>query len=350
MAKIIKTGVFQTRAELRAESFNEDDKTFNIAWSTGEKVLRYFGPAGDDTYYEELSLENDHVDLSRLNSGAPFLDTHQRGGVDSVIGVIERAWIDNGIGFATVRFSEREDVAPIVQDVKNRILRNVSVGYSVEMYEDVSERDDEIKTFRAVKWTPKEVSIVPIGADSRAQFRSDNNTIQTTIVEKERKMEKEKDIKEVETRSEPQTVDPQEIKNQERARISEITKLVRSTGLDVEFADDLISRGVNIDVARSEILSKVIAKQPQINNTTTTVVDENENKLRGLEQALLARAKIEKDDPQNSYRGVRLIDAARAFTSQNIYEAEKVVTRAFSSSDFQYLLSNVANKSVQKRI
>ena len=57
------------------------------------------------------------VDLSRLNAGAPLLDTHQDGAAANIVGkIIEgSAKIEDGRGTATVLLSRASDVADIVQ-------------------------------------------------------------------------------------------------------------------------------------------------------------------------------------------------------------------------------------------
>ena len=125
-------------------------------------------------YDEVLSLDPRHVDLSRLNSGAPLLNAHGAFDLANVIGVVERAWIASGSdsyeGRARVRFSAREDVEPLWQDVREGIIRNVSVGYVVRAYE-VSEQDGQVPVWRAIDWQPVELSAVPVGADGGAGFR-----------------------------------------------------------------------------------------------------------------------------------------------------------------------------------
>ena len=49
----------------------------------------------------------------------------------SQIGVVEKAWLSDGKGYATVRFSEREDVTPIWKDIQSGIIQNVSMGASI---------------------------------------------------------------------------------------------------------------------------------------------------------------------------------------------------------------------------
>lgn len=165
----------QTRADVRlqAESIDAEARTVEVVWSTGAAVRRRDLWTGK-RYDEVLSLDPRHVDLARLNNGAPLLDTHGAFDLTGVIGVVERAWIatsgDAYEGRATVRFSARDDVEPLCQDVRAGIIRNVSVGYVVRAYE-VIEQDGQVPVWRAVDWQPLELSAVPVGADGGAGFR-----------------------------------------------------------------------------------------------------------------------------------------------------------------------------------
>jgi hypothetical protein len=108
----------QTRADVRLQpdTIDTEVRTVEVVWSTGVTVRRRDLWTGK-RYDEVLSLDPRHVDLSRLNSGAPMLNTHGSSNLAGVIGVVERAWIATGSnsyeGRATVRFSAREDVEPL---------------------------------------------------------------------------------------------------------------------------------------------------------------------------------------------------------------------------------------------
>ena len=166
----------QTRADVRLmpESVDVERRTVEVVWSTGAAVRRR-DPWTGKRYDEVLSLDEAHVDLSRLNGGAPLLNTHGAWDLRDVIGVVERAWIAREgeaiVGRATVRFSDRADVEPIWRDVASGIVRNVSVGYAVRSYE-ITETDGQPPVWRAVDWQPLELSAVPIGADAAAGFRA----------------------------------------------------------------------------------------------------------------------------------------------------------------------------------
>ena len=113
----------QTRLDVRlmAESAVAETRTIEVVWSTGAPVRRR-DPWSGKAYEEMLSLDPAHVDLTRLNGGAPLLNTHGAFDLEDVIGVVERAWVarEGGtyVGRATVRFSDRADVEPIWQDVR----------------------------------------------------------------------------------------------------------------------------------------------------------------------------------------------------------------------------------------
>ena len=150
-------------------TLNEADRTVEVVWTTGAKVRRYDFWEGR-AYFEELDLSPEAVDLSRLNAGAPLLNAHRASDTADVVGVVEKSWLTPTEGRAIVRFSARADVAPLLADVKDGILRNISVGYSVEKYLVTEEGDS--KTYRAAHWTPMELSLVPIPADAGAGTRS----------------------------------------------------------------------------------------------------------------------------------------------------------------------------------
>ena len=151
-------------------TYNKDTRTIDVVWTTGDSVPRQSADIGE--FSERLCMDASACRLSRLNSGAPVLNSHASFDLSNVIGVVERAWISGDEGHATIRFSDREDVKSIVADVSAGILRNISIGYAVYKYER-AEGDDEGKpVYNATDWEPFEISFVPIPADARAQVRA----------------------------------------------------------------------------------------------------------------------------------------------------------------------------------
>lgn len=155
------------QGEFQPETLNADNRTIDLVWYTGARVERF---SWDGMYYLELSMDPTHVKMDRLASGrAPLLNSHSEWSLGDVLGVVESAYIQNGQGFARVRFSSRPEVAPIFEDVKDGILRNISVGLSISKLELVEENEGAPSVYRATDWEPHELSFVSVGADPNAQ-------------------------------------------------------------------------------------------------------------------------------------------------------------------------------------
>jgi hypothetical protein len=113
----------------------------------------------------------DGGDVTQL-AGKPVLNGHQQEEVEYVLGVVENPRRTRRGYEATLRFSDREDVAPVWQDIEGGILTSVSMG--VQIVEMTQAPDSTVKRphLLASKWKPFEISIVPIGADPGAKFLS----------------------------------------------------------------------------------------------------------------------------------------------------------------------------------
>lgn len=145
----------------------------DLVFSTGADVVRRDWQTSG-RYIERLSLQPGHVRLDRLNRGAPLLNAHANYELANQIGVVvdRSARVVNGEGHARVRFSKRDDVEPIFRDVKDGVIRNVSVGYVVHKYSETLGKDGQLPVRMAIDWEPYEVSLVPMPADAGAQVRS----------------------------------------------------------------------------------------------------------------------------------------------------------------------------------
>lgn len=135
----------------------EDDRRVRMSISSEKPVERSYG-------IEILDHNERSIDLSFLNSGnAPLLLDHDP---ERQIGIIESVNLDSSARRlrATVRFSKSVLGSEVLDDVRDGIRKNVSIGYRVGQME----HDDKVKggnTYRARAWTPMEASIVSIPAD-----------------------------------------------------------------------------------------------------------------------------------------------------------------------------------------
>ncbi|OFW05655.1 MAG: hypothetical protein A3H96_11380 [Acidobacteria bacterium RIFCSPLOWO2_02_FULL_67_36] len=160
--------------DLRADvgTIHEDSRSVDLIFSTGADVVRFDWMTGK-RYIERLSMDPKSIRLARLNGGAPLLNAHSAYSIADQIGIVEpgSASLNGKDARATVRFSKRADVEPFYQDVRDKIIRNVSVGYRVHRFEETQGKA-EMPVRTATDWEPYEISMVPMGADTGARVRS----------------------------------------------------------------------------------------------------------------------------------------------------------------------------------
>lgn len=153
---------------------DEESRTVDVIWTAGASGLQYDWVSGR-RYMEELVVTERAVRLDRLNAGGPVLDNHNRyGGLSAMLAVVERAWIADGKGYATVRFPKADDdpdADKVFRKVKDKIIRNLSTAYKYHKVEVDKSRDPEV--WRITEWEPFEISFVPIPFDTKAQVRSE---------------------------------------------------------------------------------------------------------------------------------------------------------------------------------
>jgi len=262
----------EVRAAFAPDSVNDETRTVDLTWTTGASVRRFDWSTGS-YYLERLRVDKGAVDLSRLQAGAALLAQHNQYSLDGQIGVVERAWIEGGQGHATVRFSKRAEVEPIWQDVKDGIIRNVSVGYSQDKVRDTKEDVDGIPVREVTRWTPHELSLVSIPADAGAQVREAPDDHAPLAHEENM----DEDNTPETARATPPSPAPAPTVNvdaeraaaitQERQRVSDITEAVRQGGQSLDLASELIASGATVSEARATVLRKLGERNPAIPGT-----------------------------------------------------------------------------------
>lgn len=142
-----------------------EDRRVTLAFSSEEPVVREYQISGKPTLcLEVLGHADGEVDFTRLEGGrAPLLVDHVQS-VDSQVGVVERFWIENGRGYAVVRFGQSARASEILARVRDGELSGVSVGYEVLALTPEPARDGT-PVLRA-RWRPYEITLCPVPADA----------------------------------------------------------------------------------------------------------------------------------------------------------------------------------------
>jgi len=403
MDTMIELPAMRRTAELAPNTADAQARTVEVVWSAGARVRRasFFG----EPYDEELSLDPAHVRLERLNAGAPFLKVHELGALDAVIGSVVpgSARLENGRGIALVRISERDDVEPIWRDIQAGHIRAVSIGYQVHRFE-VSKPDGGRELWRAVDWTPFEVSAVPVGADPAAGFRAQQRLHDCVLHRRDALAQRqgafpmtdqtqppaaaaaephateetqmtdptnaaaEPQVRTSETRALSQPIAPDteaiatRAREGERDRVSTIYDLAGRLNLERGFAEDLVKRGVTVDESRRLILDQVAAKSDETRTFPHVSIplggrDERVTRRDAVANALLHRYSptlFQLDDSARQYRGMSLLELAReSLTNAGVntrgLSRDEVATRSLhSTSDFPEILSAVTNKTLRQ--
>lgn len=158
LAEISKRGGLRRLADVGAVDMAA--RTVEISFSSeAAEVPRWFG-------LETLSHAPGACDLSRMNDGAAVLWMHdmtdQRGVVEPSSAVIEA----DRVGRCLVRFSRSPAGEQLLQDVNDKIITKVSVGYFVNGMRLVETRADDVDVYSITAWMPYEVSFVSVPADA----------------------------------------------------------------------------------------------------------------------------------------------------------------------------------------
>ncbi len=275
---------------------NDEDRTVELAFSSEAPYSRWYGQ-------EILDHKAESVDLSRLNNGAALLLGHDS---RTQIGVVERAWIDGDKkGRAVVRFSKSALAEEIFQDVKDGIRRLVSVGYSVEEHRHDGEINNE-DIYRMTKWTPYEISIVPVPADATVGIgRNHTPTLQTpkkdnTMPPKDDNQPLPDNSRQAGPAAPAPTPSIQMATNpleDERNRMKEIRAMARQFD-KVDLGDVAIDNGMSVDAFRAQLLGS-IGKNGAIRTSENPEIGLTEKEVT---QFSFARALLAASDPMNAHK------------------------------------------------
>ncbi len=383
----------QLRGAFAPQTIDEEARTIDVIFSTGASVRRWRWKPNTwdiEEYDQSLEISERAIDSDFLNSGAaPFLDSHNSQSLDAVLGVIERGSLEIDEGEQArvrVRFDDTDLAERRFRSVKNGILRNVSVGFSIEGNEITREANDKTQTVEeltATRWKPFEVSQVPIGADQGA-------TVRQARAFAARQIEDQKP--EGETMS-IETTNTENLSAEEREQIAAdaraqgvkaeaerqtgIRHAARTLGFDDNHATvtKVLVDGVTLDEARG-ILIDAAAARDEAQETASTrsdiTIGREECQKRGeaISNALMHRSapgqnKVEPGSLESEYMHRSLMEIARdclerhgtdtrfmsrgqiAEMALGMGNAQTRAAGMISTSDFPLVLADVANKSLR---
>lgn len=266
-------------------------RTVPVTVSTEEPVDR-----GD--YVEILDHSQGGVDLSR--SPLPLIESHDNSRLN--IGVIENLRLSDGTLKGTARFGTSQRAEEVFQDVINRVVRSVSVGYMLTN-EGTPVGDGRSLRF---SWMPYEVSCVACPADTNAGFfrnYQDNTQMENAELSTQQTMTRSQRIAE---------------RNSDKIdRASEITAMARMFQ-EVEgardMADNAIMSGEPLEGFRVRFMEYVSKMK---SSTWTPKIGMSRPELRAYSVTRALRCMLPGPEGQRAMREAGLeMEASRAMATQ----------------------------------
>ncbi len=382
-------------ATITPASLDAERRSVDIVFFTGIDVPRYDWMKGEP-FIMRFDLAG--ADLSLLNNGAPVFDNHDTwDGAQSQKGVVEKAWQDKNNFMATLRFSKRQEVEGLWQDIADKIVQKFSMGVNLLAKKELPQEKGQLRVVVITKWQPYEISTAPLPADNDTRTLSAEST--TDVVEHGQLAQQEQPMADVkkpgeEARQEPAataavTAPPvnatdEQMNNartlgetKEQGRVMAILKTAKVCGCSQEFAEKHITDKTSIEAFRQIAIDDQAVRAAAGHNVRTAHVDilrdESDTRRTSMTGALLERfdpGKWSFEDRDKSYRfhkdgNQRLHEGARSFASCSLLDIAKeclaaqginwrtksrneIATLAFqSTSDFPFILADVANKTLR---
>ncbi|HEY4367360.1 MAG TPA: prohead protease/major capsid protein fusion protein [Steroidobacteraceae bacterium] len=378
-------------ARIEFERRVANDSRFPVTISTDAPVSRR---DYDGEFEEVLSHDKDAVDLSR--SPLPLIESHDRSRVN--IGVVENLRIERDGGRKKLRgevvLGQQARAQELAADIAAGIVSNISVGYSIEEIEAVEAKGSK-RRIVATRWTPFEVSIVSVPADTNAGInrfirgqlmstmtKSKNRTRAATRAATvdaadqsgaEREIDNENDELESvhDGRNQPllATRESRAAVRAERTRASTILNLVRQANLSDSFSEELIRSGISLREAREVIVDTMAADQARTQPNTRSQhgfefggfrvsggedFSSPEFRARAMGEAIFSRinGQHRPSEPAQQYVGRSLVELAReslhaANISTRMMGASRIIERALhGTSDFPIALGDAVGREL----
>ncbi|GAA0303425.1 prohead protease/major capsid protein fusion protein [Rhodovulum strictum] len=309
--------------------------TLDANLRTVEAIVSTGAPTARAGYVERLDLSG--ADLSRL-IGGPVLDGHRAESTRDQLGIIEAAELRSEGLWVRIKFRSTAAAQAVLSDIGDGTLRGLSIGYSVQQWREGQQENRRVRT--AVKWTPVEVSVVPIPADAGAHFRNGESSMENETIE---------------TTTQPAG-------NLTRADMNrEIRSIGQLAGLTAEWINGQIDAEATPEQARAAAFEEMATRQAQTRTRSARaeiIADHSDPAVIATRagEALFARSHPEHQlsEPARAHVGLTIPDMAReclrrAGISTSGMATETLVTRALhTTSDFPLILGDAVNRELRR--
>lgn len=329
------------------------------------------------------------------NGQLPLLDCHARFSISTVIGSARELRVEGDEFISRIFLSTVDAAKDPHTNIREGHLTDVSIGRKAIEESVFIEKDTKAEVggimydgpVRVVtKWTPRELSLCPVGADELAKVRSQagpETNIETKTTEEqimpdptEKKVTDDKTHSAPPAATEPAATPPQqppaapvidedkiraEAVQADRQRSAEINALCDQTGLPDTVRAELLGDGTpehlgqSIEQARERALAHLTKKSPDTNFAPTIEMgaDQRDKFRAAAGDSLILRGGMLVEKPAagaielQHFTLRELCKEALRMSNLSLGGLPlEYVGRALTTSDLPNILSNVANKSV----
>ncbi|MFU1599669.1 phage major capsid protein [Alteromonas macleodii] len=273
---------------------------------------------------ETLGHEEGECDLARINNKGPFLSDHNW---NDQRGVIQKAWIEKGRGYAEIKMSRNPLGQQLLIDMQDEIRVNVSVGYRIHAAKLTREEND-LDYYRVTHWEPLEISSVSVPADPTVgvgrNAETNDNPVKITTTEVRKMDDIEIQDNNAPDESADRSVSP-ETTNQTKRDFAEPRKV--KTAPEVSDAQRIAETARQYGA--TDLGNSFIAKGRSYEEFNTALIRELHGKRKDPEAE---STMINLDIGENELRKYSVINALRAVATGNFKKAglEREVSEAIA--------------------
>lgn len=298
------------------------------------------------------------LDGAQYDRQLPLLNSHDRSGVEQVLGSVREIRRDGDALVGTVHFSSVPEADSALTKVREGHLTDFSIGYTVQESVWVPEGQSYTLNGKAyegpvklsTKFEIRELSICPIGADKLAKARAAAANLNP---KEEPIMEPKDEGRSPVATPTPAPVDEAAIRAQaaeaERARVKDIMSMARKFDVH-DLAEKAVADGTSVPAFQAVVLDALSAKKTvDLPGFQAEIVADGGEKFRAAAMdAVLVRGG--RASGQNDLAALTLRELARECLTRAGHRAPmnvlEMVGRALTSSDLPYILSAAASKSL----
>ena len=228
---------------VRLRKDDKDKTRFNVAFVSEEPVLREFG-------YEIIDQER--MDTSFLESGrAPVLFMHD---AERVLGVVESVKRDGDLkSRAVIRLGTSTQLQrETLEQIRNGILSNISIGYSIRSMEEQDEKIEGRSVYR-VATRIMEISVVSVPADTSVGVNRGRLIVNEPSKQEVSKMENQEVVEQTSARDIEKAL-------AERSKTNKEILALAARHNKRELAEEAIGRNTSLEEFRGILLEQIESK------------------------------------------------------------------------------------------